>query len=453
MTLTAAAGAVARVAGMAVSLVTVPLTLHYLGDERYGMWMTISSVTALLAFADLGIGNGLLNAISHAHGHDDEQAAREAVSSATALLSGIALLVVAVFAVLDLFVPWEEVFNVHTPLAVEEAGPAVIVCVVVFAANMPLGVVQRVQLGYQEGYLTYLWQILGSLFALVFVVVAIELEAGLAWLVLALSGGPLLAVVGNWMAVFRRSRRWLRPRFRYVRRVVARAILGVGLLFFVLQLAMAVGYASDNLVIAQVLGSTSVPDYAVPAKLFALVGVVVAIAFGPLWPAYGEAASRHDYPWVTRTLRRSLFWTLVACAIPSCLLVLFGQQLVHAWVGDSIDASFALLAGLAVWTVLGGLGTTLAMFLNGVGLIKVQAVLAVLMAAVSIVLKVVFADRFGVEGVAWALVVAYTTCIAVPLAFYVPSRLQAMRGEPRVAGASCDDESVEIPATPPEWLP
>src|ERR1035441_8948081 len=42
-------------------LVTVPMTLNYLGAERFGLWMAISSVVSMLAFADLGVGNGLLN--------------------------------------------------------------------------------------------------------------------------------------------------------------------------------------------------------------------------------------------------------------------------------------------------------------------------------------------------------------------------------------------------------
>jgi hypothetical protein len=35
-------------------LISVPLTVHYLGAERYGLWMTISSTIAFLTFADLG---------------------------------------------------------------------------------------------------------------------------------------------------------------------------------------------------------------------------------------------------------------------------------------------------------------------------------------------------------------------------------------------------------------
>ena len=75
--LTTIATAVAKAISMAAGLITVPLTLNYLGVERYGMWMTISSVVALLAFTDMGIGNGLLNSIAEANGKDDRQLARQ----------------------------------------------------------------------------------------------------------------------------------------------------------------------------------------------------------------------------------------------------------------------------------------------------------------------------------------------------------------------------------------
>src|SRR5215213_8385074 len=81
-------------------LAVVPLTLGYLGTERYGLWVTISSLAAMLALADLGTGNGLLTAISEAHGKDDREEARRYVSSAFFMLSGIALSLAALFAVI-----------------------------------------------------------------------------------------------------------------------------------------------------------------------------------------------------------------------------------------------------------------------------------------------------------------------------------------------------------------
>ena len=57
---TTTTSAIARVVQIVASLLTVPLTLRYLGPELYGLWLTMSSVMAMFAFADLGVGNGLL---------------------------------------------------------------------------------------------------------------------------------------------------------------------------------------------------------------------------------------------------------------------------------------------------------------------------------------------------------------------------------------------------------
>ncbi len=86
----------ASVGGWLVSLLTVlisvPMTANYLGSERYGLWAAIGAFVALLSFADLGIGSGLLNAITECHGRDDLDRARQYVSSVLAMLSAVAAL-------------------------------------------------------------------------------------------------------------------------------------------------------------------------------------------------------------------------------------------------------------------------------------------------------------------------------------------------------------------------
>ena len=47
-----------------ISLLSIPLTLGYLGADRFGLWMTIASLQAIFAFADFGLGNGVLNTVA-----------------------------------------------------------------------------------------------------------------------------------------------------------------------------------------------------------------------------------------------------------------------------------------------------------------------------------------------------------------------------------------------------
>lgn len=424
--LTALASGVARGAAVLTVLISVPLTVRYLGSERFGLWMTISSFTALLQFADLGMGNGLLNAISDANGRGDVAAARRYVASAFYLLSGIAAILLAAFAVAFPLIPWPRVFNVASTLAMKEASPATAALVVCLALNLPLGVVQRVQLGYQEGYASNLWQAAGSLFGLAGVLLVIYLRGGLTWLVLAMSGGPILGLSLNWVFEFGWSKPWLFPQRRFFRLAAAQRIAGAGLMFVILQVAAAVASSSDNLVIAQVLGAEAVTQYAVPMRMFSVLGVISSFFFLPLWPAYGEAVARRDIAWVKRTLVRSLLLTLMLCGVPAVVFTLMGRTIIRLWVGPQIQPAFHLLLGMGIWAVLGGLGNAAAMFLNGANILKFQAACGVTMASAALVLKIWLARSWGISGVIWATVIAYTIFAAIPLGIYVPHLLAGM---------------------------
>ena len=425
--LTTIASTTARGIGILTSLISVPLSLKYLGSERFGLWMTIVSLALLVQFADFGMGNGLLNAISEANGKQDPEGARRYVTSGFFMLLGIAICLAGVFALAYRLIPWPRVFNVSSAVAAHEAGPATAVFAACIVLNLPLDTVQRVQMGYQEGFATNLWQVVGSLIGLAGLLLVIHVQGGLPWLVAATSGGPLLAVLLNWITQFVWVRPWLFPKWAYYDTRAARRIMRTGLLFVILQLAVAAAYASDNIVLAQVLGSKAVTQYSVPMRMFTFLGTIAGFAFMPLWPAYGEAMARGDISWVVRTLVRSLRLTLLICGIPAVCLVMFGRNIVHIWVGPLIQPSLFLLLGMGIWAVLGGLGSCLAMFLNGANILKFQVVCAVLMASVALVLKIWLARQWGGAGVIWGTVIAYTFCAAVPLAVYTPRLLATLK--------------------------
>ena len=104
------------------------------------------------------------------------------------MLFAMALLIVIVFAAVYPVIPWQRVFNVKSRQAIQEAGPAMAVFIACFAASLPLGVVQQVQLGYQEGFINGLWESAGRVLGLAGLLLVIYLRAGLVWLVLASLG-------------------------------------------------------------------------------------------------------------------------------------------------------------------------------------------------------------------------------------------------------------------------
>ena len=420
----------ARAVQVGTSLVTVPLTIHYLGNERFGLWMAISSVLAMANFADFGLGNGVLNTVAEAYGKDDIQGIRRAISSGFAVLTAVAAALFGIFLILYPLISWADAFRVSSQLARAEAAPALLVFAFCFLLNIPLDLVQRAQLGLQQGFRTNLWQLCGSVAGLAGVIAGIRLHATLPLLVAALAGAPVLATALNTLHFFAVGRPDLRPQLGLVSRDAIRQIAHLGGLFFLLQMVVAVSFSADNFIVARVLGAASVPDYSIPQRMFALISMLVAMLVTPLWPAYGEAISRSDMAWVGRTLARSLWGVLALASSAALVLLLLGPRLILWWIGPQIHPIALLLVGLALWTVMECCGTTLAMFLNGAGIMRAQIAIASLFGVACLVVKVYLTRRFGVAAVPWATLLTYLLLVAIPYAIYVPRALKRLNRAP-----------------------
>ncbi len=427
--ITAATSVGAKGASVAASIVLVPLILNYLGAERYGLWMTISSFVPLMGFTDLGVGFGLLNAVSEAHGKNDDYLAQEYVSSGLFMLAALAIALGLLFALVSGYVRWQAIFNVRSPLAALEAGPAVRIFIVCFLLNIVLGTAQKVQWGYQEGFMNSVWDIIGSVFMLVGAWIAVASKAGLPWVVLTLAGAQTLAGGFQCAALFGIRRPWLIPKWRHVSWAAVGKIMRLGFFFFIIQAEVSLAYASDNIITAQVLGPEAVAQYSVAFRLFTIPSVILSMILMPLWPAYGEANARGDLPWIRSALWRSLKLTLLVAGICSGFLTIFGERIIVVWAGPNVRPSFGLVIGLAVWCVLGSLGNTLAMFLNGLGILGFQMSCGILVAIAAIVGKVVLAGVFGTAGIVWGTILGYACFIGVPYLFYVPRLLARMHNQ------------------------
>jgi O-antigen/teichoic acid export membrane protein len=415
--LTAAASTLAKTASISAALITMPAALGYLGHERFGLWMTISSLAAFLAFADLGLGNGLVNAIASAGGRDDEIAIRRYVTSGLAMLVLFGGLILSAFFLYAVRLPWADIFRLKSELARSEATVAVGVFVLCFAIGVPAALAMRVQSALQSGFLGAAWQAAGSALAVVGLMLAIEAEASLPLLVLALVGSPVLANVLNSIVFFLFQRADLRPRISDFSFGDAKHLISLGAMYLVLQVVAAGVYASDSLIIANTLGTEAVADYAVPERVYALVGISLSMLLSPLWPAYGDALARGDSRWVGRTVIRSLMFSAGISSLAAFGLFLFAPVLINLWIGGHFAVPTGLLAALSVWKIIEGLGIGLAVFMNGVRIVRAQLVMALATAAVAIPLKFVLVQSVGVSGPVWATVCAYSVLTLLPASY------------------------------------
>jgi len=284
-------------------LAFVPLAIRYFGEDHYGLWLTVSAVALTLSISGFGLGYGMINSLSEANGNDDRKAARRHVSTGVALYLAIALAgVVALFAVVRL-IPCLDPTRADPADAasVRTLRGLILIVGAFFFMRFPLSIVEVTYQGYQEGYFAQIWMSARNACELIWLLLAMGLGLSLLGFASVHGVGALLVMGAAWCFLFLRHKPWLSVRISLVNRESLRRILSTSFYFLLIQLGMMLTTCSSNVIIAASLGGAEVPRYAVTFTLLQQLMVLCSMLTGPLWPAYGEAATRGDWNWVRRT--------------------------------------------------------------------------------------------------------------------------------------------------------
>lgn len=396
----------ARGVGLAVSLLSLPFASHYLGKERFGLWLVLIGLVNWVSLTDLGLANGLINALSTADGREDRAQAQTIVASAFWVSLTVAAVLLALFFVVNPWLDWSGIFNVASAQARAEVSSAVTVVMCCFVLRMLAGLLSSVYIAYQEGYLYQGWCALCGLLSAAGLLAAINLQAGVPGLVGGFVGGWLCGELCSALYLFGWHRPWLRPAWQHFDLAHARHLLRSGSQLWVAQISHVALIQTDLLVVTLLFGAQAVAGYGTSLRLFTLVGAVQAAFVSPLWAAYSEALVRRDVVWLRQTFKRSLLLSLL-WSLPACALVyLCAPWLFRLLVTPDVQPQPELLRVLLLAEVLNALRICLAMLLNGLGSLRSQVICGPLAGLCNLGLSWWLGRRFGLPGVAWATVIS-----------------------------------------------
>lgn len=401
-----------RGAGSLALLLMIPVTLGYLGDKVYGLWMAIASVTSMAAWADFGLGNGLLTKLAPCYARGDWDAARRYVSTAYAILSATAGVMLVALWVLSGVIPWSAIVNIKDSSLVDLARLTALVCLSALLINIPLSLVQRAQYAYQQVAKSNLWQAAGSLGAVMLAWIAVHAKLEPVAVVGCAVSGPLLANALASATFYFGSHRRLRPRWAAVDLSLAGPLLRLAGQFFLLSVITATALSADNLIIAHALNLEAVTEFSVPARVFTALGLMVTLVNAPLWPANGEALARGEYAWVRRTTNRMTWLSGGAVLAASAALVLAQSQVLGLFAGAHATSVPALLGlALGAWWLVVATTSPRFMVQNAAGVVRPQLVGWTAYLFVSVPLKWIVTTHVGIIGIPLAGTVAYITCV------------------------------------------
>lgn len=387
-----------KMVSIVAQFMLIPITMSYVSQEEYGIWLTLSSIVAWLAFFDIGFGSGLRNRITEAMVDNDTAAIRRYVSTTYISLSAFFFVLWGIFIVVNLWIDWSVVLKTSASLSRELSTVAAIV-VSTFCLQIVLKLISIILLADQKPAHAALLETLGQLVTLVVIYILICTTQGsltkLAW---ALSLSPLAVFIIASAVLFRGKYREFAPRLSLFDKKVAKDMLLLGGKFFVLQIANIIIYQTISLIISHTAGNAQVPVFHASWKYFLAMSMVSTILTTPLWSASADAYKRGDFIWL-RNAYRKLFKIAGLLSLGTLLMLLVSPWIYDFWLRGKIHIPIEVSIVIALTTIFGHYVVILVNILNGIGRLRLQLCLVVIGILLNIPLAYVLGEKLGLWGV------------------------------------------------------
>jgi O-antigen/teichoic acid export membrane protein len=404
--------AVAKACAAANAFASIPFAIDALTPAEFGIWATVVSLATFAGFLDFGLSNATMNLVSGAVGRDQADHASAYFRASATLLMRIAAALAATFGILVFSIDWSRIVGISP----EQSAPvstafAVLAGAVVAGTYLNLG--YKYFLGIGRADHAYRWQAVGQILALVVVVIASKLGTGLAGLTAAALLPPLAAattcfVQAHWKT--RQASALSAPEQRTARRTM----LTEGFMFFAMQLATALAFWADTMIIASTSGPEEAGTYAVLQRIFAVIPLVLGLAWGPLWPMYRRMMAAGNMDWARRTQRKFLVGATIYSALAASLLAVVLPSVLDVLGLKPLRIPIELVIGFATWAVLESAGTAVGTFLNSASLIRMQLPFAMAFAVGTFASKLVLANIDHHSFMPMATCAWYLTVCVIP---------------------------------------
>lgn len=377
----------------------VPATINYINAERYGIWLTLSSIIAWLSYFDFGFAHGFRNRFAEAVAKEDHALARKYVSTTYAVLALIFSVMMVVTSVANRFVNWSSILNVDSGLNTELRAVFQIL-IVFFCINIVAEVFSTMLTASQRPAASTAIKTTGNFISLIAILIlTYTTEGSLELLAIAFSGIPCLLTIIVSVVMFCRGRyKRYAPSFKLIDLSLTRSIVGMGGQFFLIMLCMLLIFQLTNIIISRELGPESVTLYNVTYKLFHIVEMVAMIVLSPVWSAYTDAYTRKDFVWMKRSstkLERMGLFTFPALA----LLTVISPVVFSLWLGDGVATSIRVSIAIAFFTFCKIMGAIYMHQLNGTGKVRIQLITYIAIAIFAIPTMIYSCRQWGLVGI------------------------------------------------------
>ena len=385
--------AVYRVLGVVSNFLLLGLIYRYLSnEERYGLWLTVTSILSFVYLFDFGIGNGLRNKLTEAIHKKDKILASKYVSTAYAIMLLPTVLIIIINFVVSPIFNWESILNVqHSRGSPNDSIQVfIILLITLFSVQFYLTLVYAILHSLFKSYLITLSQLIVNVMNILIVSLMYFMKINsiiTLGVIYVCSSIAVLAVYT--IVILKRFSDKFMLKYRFVDRALVRPIFNIGLRFLVLQFAIIVLFNTDNILISKLIGFGDVTPYQLTYKLLSIFTIALGILLTPTWSVIIEYHSNKNYQKIKEAIANVLKVFVFFC-VGLFLFAWLSPIIINIWMGTYIIISSRLITFVVIFVVLHMWCNIFQSILNGLTKLNVQVVAYGISAIINIPVSVLF---------------------------------------------------------------
>jgi O-antigen/teichoic acid export membrane protein len=347
----------AYLVSMSVNFVLSPYVVRHLGNEGYGVWTLILSLTGYLGLLDLGVRGAVTRYIAKFHSEANHNRSSEIASSA-ALIFGTAGLI-AILA--SLICAYGVIGHMNIPPDYMGAARAVLILTgLSVATSLINGVFGGVLVGLQRFDLTNGIEVSISLLRACAIVLALHYGRG----IVTLACLQLAFTVARWATNVALTRHYypeLQIRLSGADRAGIRLIFSFSVFSFLMHVSASLIYASDNVVIGAYLPVAFVTFYVIGGNLVEYARTLVSGISQTLTPLASSTEVRGDLGELQKLVLTSSRWASMVILPVTCTFLLRGPSFIGLWMGwNFAETSGHVLRVLSITLMFWGANSAIA---------------------------------------------------------------------------------------------
>lgn len=344
------------ITAMLLSLLTVPLYLQWLGDERYGVLLTGMAFASYLMFADAGLTWASILLIAQANGRGDRTEIAAIIRTNALLVTLSSLLVLGL--ILGAYFILMARPAILGALGHEEMPGLLLAIGASAILSLLISPIYGLFMGVQEMHLSSMYQGIGRLVGLIASVLVATTSAPLGWVfganVAAVFVVSLIAAVHCYLRhawAFKAGPFWDRQQIQVQLRTGAKSLT--------MQVGNVLSGTAPLLAVSSFAGAAWVPYLSIPLALLNAPLNLLNSFNAILQPGYGEAMGREEQAWIAETIRSILGLGWVFIGVLASGFLILAQPFILLWTLGKVEVPPMMLLSVVL---IGGSAAVMGVF-------------------------------------------------------------------------------------------